>query len=44
MKGIFGANGLEGIEEEKWYAVDWIISIRGWPAGSGPPKISKFKC
>ena len=29
MEGIFGANGLEGIEEEKWFAVDWIISTGG---------------
>jgi hypothetical protein len=45
--GVFGANRLEDIEEEKGLAADWPnvgegdelkpIPPAGWPAGSGPP-------
>lgn len=50
--GLFGANRLEDIEEEKGLAADWPnvgegdelkpIPPAGWPAGSGPPEISNY--
>ena len=54
MLEFFGANGFEGIDEEKGFAADWpndgegdelkFIPPEGWPAGSGPPEISKLTC